>query len=120
MAGIKIKSTYKVKGSTLIEVVISMVIIVVIFTIAMGIYANILRSSLSVKKYQAQETLNKLMNQSEKSPKTMNQTFNLNDFQISRKISPYRNHTNLLEIHLAAFNQNKEKLAEIRKVIYEP
>ncbi|MBC7913520.1 MAG: hypothetical protein H7Y07_05285 [Pyrinomonadaceae bacterium] len=120
MAGYRVKVNYRLSASTLIEVVVSMVIIVIVFSIAMGIYTNVLRLSLSVQKYQAQATLHQLLNQLEKSPQIMNQSYSINDLRINKEITLYNNQQNLKEIHLIAFNQNQEKVAEIRKVVYEP
>ena len=52
MAGRKLIRT-KIMASTILEVIVAMVIIVVVFGIAMMIYTNVLRMSLSVKKIQA-------------------------------------------------------------------
>ena len=120
MAGNKIKLNNRISASTLIEVVVSMVIIVIVFTIAMGIYTNVLRLSLTVQKYQAQETLHQLLIQLEKSPRIMKQIYSTNDLRIDKEITLYNDQQNLKEIHLIAFNHNLEKLAEVRKVVYEP
>ncbi|WP_410221209.1 PilW family protein [Pedobacter sp.] len=50
----------KLKGSTLIEVLIAMVIIVVIFTVAMQVFSNVLNSGISFKKLQVQNQMEQL------------------------------------------------------------
>ncbi|MCJ0743684.1 type II secretion system protein [Pedobacter montanisoli] len=57
MAGIMHK---KLKASTLIEVLIAMVIIVVIFTVAMRVFSNVLNTGISFKKIQVQNQLEQL------------------------------------------------------------
>ena len=57
MAGRKLTLNAKLKASTIMEVLIAMITIIVVFGIAMAVYSNILRSSLSVKKIQAQSVL---------------------------------------------------------------
>lgn len=119
MAGNKINFRIRVKASSLIEVVVAMVIILLVFAIAMGIYANILRLSLSLQKYRAQTTLNQVLKRLEKSPKVSEENFSRDGFNIKQDISRYQNHPELKEIHLTAVDENELKLAEIRKVVYE-
>lgn len=120
MAGFKIKLNNKVPASTLIEVLVSMVCIIIVFSIAMGIYNNILRSSLSVKKYHAQSTLNQILNQIEKSPKVKNQTYIRNKLKIHQQVTLYNQQKGLFQVYVTVFDQNHEKLAEIKKIVYEP
>ncbi len=47
----------KLKASTLIEVLIAMVIIMVVFAIAMQVFGNVLRTGVSYKKLQAQSQM---------------------------------------------------------------
>lgn len=51
----------KISGSTLIEVLIAMVIIMIVFGIAMRIFGNVLSSGVSFKKIKAQNQLNLLL-----------------------------------------------------------
>jgi len=115
MAGNKLRS--RVKGSTIMEVVISMVIIVVVFGIAMMIYTNVLRLSLSAKKIRAQALLHETLFQSEHAAENSTQTFMKDDFRIEQEVKPYNNSTDLTEIHLTAYDQNQQKVAELQKVI---
>ena len=47
----------KIKGSTIIEVLVAMVIIMVVFAIAIRIYANVTTSGVAYRKIQAQQEL---------------------------------------------------------------
>ncbi|SES20198.1 PulJ/GspJ family protein [Pedobacter rhizosphaerae] len=47
----------KIPASTVIEVLIAMVIILVVFAIAMGLFSNVLSSGVSYRKVQAQNQL---------------------------------------------------------------
>lgn len=49
-------------ASTLVEVLIAMVIIMVVFTIAIQIFNNVLYSGVSIKKIQVEQQLNILTN----------------------------------------------------------
>ena len=115
MAGSKLNT--RVKASTILEVVISMVIIVVVFGIAMMIYTNVLRLSLSAKKMKAQALLQETLLKAEQTSGNTNQSFTIGDFRIEQQADPYNNETNLTAIHLTAFDKNQQKIAELQKVI---
>lgn len=51
----------KLRGSTLIEVIISMLIIMVIFSIAMGIYARITGSGISSTDHHMQQQIKRII-----------------------------------------------------------
>jgi hypothetical protein len=117
MAGSKLKIQTRVKASTILEVVVSMVIIILVFGIAMMIYANVLRMSLSVKKIKAQAILQETLIKLEQVPATSNLSFSVDDFRVEQEIKPYNNDSGLTEIHLTAYDDNQQKIAELQKVI---
>jgi type II secretory pathway pseudopilin PulG len=114
MAGSKLK--HRVGASTIIEVVISMVIIVIVFGIAMTIFANVTRLSLSGKKLKAQALLRQAMITAEG---TLNstKTITIDEFRIEQEVKPYQQNSALSDIHLTAYDQNQQKIAELEKVI---
>ncbi|MES2113016.1 MAG: hypothetical protein V4577_29975 [Bacteroidota bacterium] len=113
MAGSKLT----VKASTILEVVVSMVIIVVVFGIAMMIYSNVVRSSPSAKKLKAELILQETMIKLQQQPDSTAQSTIVDDFKIEQKIEPYNGNPALLKIGLTAFDQNQQKVAELQKVI---
>jgi Tfp pilus assembly protein PilE len=115
MAGSKLSG--RVQASTILEVVISMIVIVIVFGIAMMIYTNVLRLSLSAKKMRAQALLQETMLKAEQTSGNTNQSFTVDDFRIEQEAGPYNNETSLTAIHLTAYDQNQQKIAELQKVI---
>jgi Tfp pilus assembly protein PilV len=115
MAGSKLNGT--VKASTILEVIISMVIIVAVFGIAMMIFTNVSRLSLSAKKIRAQAILQETMLKAEQTTGNANQSFTADDFRIEEEITPYNGESNLTAVHLTAYDQNQQKIAELQKVI---
>ena len=99
------------------EVVVSMIIIVVVFGIAMMIYTNVLRLSLSAKKLRAQMILNQTMFNAENNPSNTTKTLTIGDFRIEQEVKPYTNDNDLIDIHLTAYDQNQQKVAELEKII---
>ncbi len=116
MAGSKLNS--RVQASSILEVIVSMVVIVVVFSIAMMIYTNVLRLSLSAKKIRAQALLQETMLNAEQDTAKTTQTFNIDDFRIEQEVKPYQDNNTLMDIHLTAYDQNQQKIAEMEKVIY--
>ncbi len=115
MAGSKLNN--RVRASTIMEVVISMIIIVTVFGIAMMIFSNVLRLSLSAKKIRAQALLRETMLNAEHTANNTTQTFNIDDFRVEQEAKPYNGESNLTEIHLTAYDINQQKIAELQKVI---
>jgi len=117
MAGNKVTYNTKIKASTILEVLIAMVIIMVIFGIAMMIYANVTQSSLSVKKIKAEAVLREYLQSAEKSNGNTTQSFTLDDLHIEQTIKSYNAEKKLVEIDLVAYDINQQKVAELHKVI---
>jgi len=57
---------HKIQGSTLIEVLIAMVIIMIVFGIALKVFGNLLDSGVTFKKVQVQNQLNVLSKEVQK------------------------------------------------------
>jgi hypothetical protein len=108
----------KLKASSIFEMVISMVIIVVVFTIAMSIFANVQRLSLTGKKIKAQATLNEELIKAEQNIVIAKTTTTIEDFKVEKEISIYNNNSSLYQVSLAAYDGNQEKIAEINSVVY--
>lgn len=51
----------KLAASTLVEVLIAMVVIMVVFTMAIGVFSNVLSGGVSLKKIQAQSQMEALV-----------------------------------------------------------
>ncbi|MFI5161255.1 MAG: hypothetical protein ACHQHN_08250 [Sphingobacteriales bacterium] len=115
MAGSKLKNA--VKGSTILEVVVSMVIIVIVFGIAMMIFTNVMRLSLSAKKIRAQALLQEAMFTAEHNTANTTETLTAGDFRIEQEVKPYPENNALTLIHLTAYDQNQLKIAECQKLI---
>jgi type II secretory pathway pseudopilin PulG len=116
MAGSKLK--HRVNGSTIIEVVVSMVIIVLVFGIAMMIFTNVIRYSVSAKKIRAEAVLQDVLLSAAITDNTDTQHMNIGEFRIEQEFKPYPANSTLTEVHLTAFDDNQQKVAEVFKIIY--
>ncbi|WP_448698215.1 hypothetical protein ACFGVR_15460 [Mucilaginibacter sp. AW1-3] len=119
MAGIEWIPNTKVKASGILEVVIAMVVIVAVFIMAMMIFANVQRLSLTTKTIKAQGVLKEILCKARQDLRVAKERYTLDDFNIEQGISPYGDTGNLYQITLAAYDTNQEKVAEIKEIVYE-
>ena len=117
MVRVKLKHSARAKASSILEVLISMVIILIVFGIAMMISANLLRSSLSIKKINAQAVLSKLMIKIESKAYLTNKTFKLDSFIVEQEFIAPAVNPDLIEVHLTAYDVNQEKITDLKKLI---
>src|ERR1700749_5174102 len=99
MAGSKL--TAKIKSSTILEVIIAMVIMVLVF-------------SLSAKKLRAQAVLKDILLNSTADG---NKSVTAEGFRIEQEIKIYANSPNLWEVHLTSYDDNQLKIAELKEII---
>lgn len=117
MAGRELTVKGKVKASTILEVLISMIIILIVFSIGTAIMGNVSRLSLSAQKVKAQSILEEKLIYIEKSKTNLDETVTIGGFQVEQEIKPYGNNSNLSVAHLIAWDNNHIKIAELQKVI---
>ena len=117
MAAAKLIYQDKVKASTIVDVIVSMVIIVVVFGIAMIIYANVTRMSLSSQKIKAQAILQKELISTEQTKTFSNKSIDTADLRIEQEVVPFNNDTLLSVIHLTAYDLNQNEVTELKKLI---
>jgi len=117
MAGGKLTDRHRIEGSTILEVIISMIIIIVVFGIAMMIFTNVNRLSLSAKKLKAQAILQHTLLLTEQAKDHTDQTVTVDDLTIKQELTPFENEPGLSVITLTAFDPNHEQVARLKKVI---
>ncbi|WP_426672082.1 PulJ/GspJ family protein [Mucilaginibacter sp. McL0603] len=117
MAGVKFVYPGKIRASTLIEVIVAMVIIVLVFGMAMMIFTNVTRMSLSVSKIQAGALLNERLIGVEKAKHKLDQSIDTAGFHIELDVTPFVDDTLLNVVHLTAYDLNQHKVAELQKLI---
>ncbi|HZX59366.1 MAG TPA: hypothetical protein VFE54_11595 [Mucilaginibacter sp.] len=117
MAGRKLTVKGKVRASTLLEVLISMIIILIVFIIGMMIFGNVSRLSLSAQKIKAESVLEEKLLNVEQSKINIDETVTVGDLQIEQEIKLYSNNSHLSVVHLIAWDNNHIKIAELQKVI---
>lgn len=99
------------------ESVIAMVIIVLVFGIAMMIFTNVTRLSLSVRKVRAQAVLQDLLLQAAKDPGNSDRSIRVEDLRIEQKITPFGRGPGLSQIKLTAYDESGKQLAAVQQII---
>lgn len=99
------------------EAVIAMVIMVLVFGIAMMIFTNVTRLSLSVRKVRAQAVLQDLLLQAAKDPGNSDRTIPVEDLRIEQKVTPFGQGPGLSQIELTAYDESGKPLAEVQQII---
>jgi hypothetical protein len=117
MAGRKLMVKGKAKASTILEVLISMIIILTIFGIGMMIFGNVSRLSLSAKRIKAESILQERLLNIEQGNIGSGESVTIGDFQVEQEVKLYGDGKQLSQIHLTAWDNNHEKIAEVQKVI---
>jgi Tfp pilus assembly protein PilV len=114
----KLNKVKRVRASTLIEVIIAMVTIVVVFGITMMICSNVVHSSVSLKKVRAQAVLNDIMEKLTASPSHLqDDNYLIGDLHIAQKVKAYHDETELNEVDLSVYDNNQQLLATLKQVI---
>jgi Tfp pilus assembly protein PilV len=115
MARLTRTTQHRLIASSILEVVVSMVIIVMVLGISLMIYTNVMRQSLSARKLKAQFVLQEAMIGAE--AETIDKTQIIEGWEVRQDTYPYEAESDLIVMHLTAFDEDHNQIAEIRKVI---
>jgi len=104
MAGIKI---HQLKASTLLEVIIAMVIIMIVFVLATGIYTNVVRSSPSVRSQQVRLMSENMILKSIEEQNWDNEWVEMDSLIFEKTVNAYENGPDLFVIEVKASEQGR-------------
>lgn len=117
MAGNSIKIERGIRASTIMEVVVAMVIIVLVFGTAMIIFTNVSRHSLSVKKLRAQAVLQEILLKANGQRHNGHQSVQIGEFRVEQEIKPFAGEAQLNTLVLTAYDEQQVQVAQIKQVI---
>ena len=115
MAELKHINKGRLAASSILEVVVSMVIIVMVLGISLMIYTNVMRQSLSQRELKAQFLLRQAIQWAELHPDETLKT--ADGWQIEQQITPFEAEANLCHLYLTAYDEDHNRIAEIHKII---
>jgi len=118
MAGSKIGKG-KVEAATILEVVVALVILVIISGIALTVFGNVVRSSISVKKIKAEAALQDLLVQTESESDYTRLSVTSGDLKLIREIKPFEPDPAVSVLQLSALDANGLEVATIKKLVID-
>ncbi|GAB3909921.1 hypothetical protein [Mucilaginibacter boryungensis] len=107
----------KVQASSVLEVIISMLVIIIIFGIAMMIFSNVTNSSLSIKKSKAEALIKQQMLLLARSQHLADETLRADEFKLDVKVSAYSENKKLNEVSITAFDGNQQQVAVYKQIM---
>lgn len=107
----------KLKGGTLVETLVAMVVIMLSFTIAVIIFSNVIRSSSFPRKVKAETLLKDLAARSKADNIFLDASFQYNGMQINKKVSPYAGSMGLSMLNLEAVDADGKRIAVFNELV---
>ncbi len=106
----------KLRASTLLEVIVAMVVILIVFVLATGIYANVMRVSPSVKQQQVKALISGLIEKSIAESNWNDEEIEVDSIYLLKKVLPYQDFIDLKLLQVIAIEQNKE-IGNIKRIV---
>lgn len=109
--------TKKVKASTLIEVMVALIIVMISFGIAMAIYVNVTHSDNQTQKLKAQLLLNETAIKTTNENSFIDEKTEMDGISVIKTVSSYEGTPGLHLLFLEAFDVNAKKIAERKELV---
>jgi hypothetical protein len=105
-----------VSASTLLEVVVSMVIIMAVFSVAIGIYTKVTMSGLSISKATARQHMNRILHESIENGDFQNAVLFADSVEYKKTVLPFTGYSDLTVITIQA-NQEGRSLGTLNQIV---
>ncbi len=99
---------HQLKASTLLEVIVAMVIIMIVFALAMGIYTGIVRSSPAFRQQQIRAKTENVIWQSIADGNWQDELLQSDSLNLQKTVTPYEEMPDLWLITVKAIEDGKE------------
>jgi type II secretory pathway pseudopilin PulG len=106
----------KIKASTLLEVIVAMVVILIVFVLATGIYANVMRSSPSAKQQKVKALMSGIIEKSITESNWNDEEIMIDSIYLIKKVLPYRDYADLKLLQVNAIEQGKE-VGNVKRIV---
>ncbi|RQO69384.1 hypothetical protein DBR43_14960 [Pedobacter sp. KBW06] len=104
------------KASTLLEVIIAMLIILIVFVLATGIFTKVIVSSPSVKQQQVRSLSSGIIQESLYQRNWTDETIEIDRIVFRKTVLPYIDDPELLQISVSATEDGKE-IGKSRQIV---
>lgn len=118
MAGVRRIIKKKVIASSIIEVIVAMVTVMIVFSLGMMIYVNVVKSSVSMQQMTLTLELKQISTQTLKDKSFFDDEIPFGNNTIIKRVSKYNDIENLYLIELEAQNPEEKVLAKRRELLY--
>jgi Tfp pilus assembly protein PilV len=115
----KLKLKHNLRGSTIIETLTAMVLTVTVFSIASGIYINIMNSDKNMNSLKADELM-KLTYQEFKLGIFSEERINSSEVSIEKTVKSYKGIEGILWVKLEVFDRDGKKIGFRNDLIFKP
>ena len=100
----------KLKGSTIVEVLVAMSVILVCSSLATLIYLNILKSQNSSEKLRAFLCMKKAREETLANERFINEEWEEGEFSIRKECRPYQSSKKLVQLTIKVSNKEQKEL----------
>lgn len=107
----------RISASSVLEVVIAMVIILIVFGMGMMIFGNITGMSLSASRLEAEGIVRKTLLLTEQSDEPTDQSFREDQFRVVVTIKAGQADSTLTHICVDAYDEQQQKVASAQRLI---
>jgi hypothetical protein len=108
----------KLKSSSITEVTVAMVILVITFTTALSVFLRVTLGSVNISGFKYKMLAREQIIQIKKNPVIGEESIYLEGFIIDKSVQPFQNKPNLLLVHVRLTSTNKRLLYESKELIY--
>lgn len=109
--------TYRLKGSSLVEVLIALAITSFCAALASAIYLNIQKSSLPFFKVKAMEIAGSYMSETLEKRNFSEEEYTVEEFMVRRKIEPAALFPDCYLVRIMVFDMSRKKIAELESLV---
>jgi Tfp pilus assembly protein PilV len=107
----------KIKASSILEVVVALVLAMIVFGISMMLFANVVRSGVSLQQLHGTLLLNDLYIRTRENKSFYDEEIKEGDNIIHKKVSKFKNMPQLVLLELEIVNPEDKKLSSRKDII---
>lgn len=107
----------KLKGSTLVEVIVAMVIILTCMGIAMSIFLNVSRDMNEELRILAEIRIHALATETNRAKDYTDTSVDFDNMKLQRNITSYANKAKLKQVTIAAFTLSGKKIGDYKEIV---
>lgn len=109
--------TKKIKGATLIESLIAMVIVMLCFGIATTVYVNVISSQNQFQQFKSEVLLKRIASETKDGYLFLDEKIIMDEIVVQKTIIQYGGMKHLVQIKLQAYNNAEKLLSEYNELV---